>query len=623
MSTTTSAGADRPSDINQPSTALRNFEIALSVLIVAVSVWAASRQMFWDFQPFDDEGYFLISLIRFVTHGGLYDTTFTQYGPFLFAAQKLMHAVLGLPYTTEGARELTLFYWIASSSLAAAIAYRLARRVLLSSVAFLVTLVIESVVRHEPGHPQELILVLTFLGLGASLFVSTHRRAAGLVLGLCAGFLCLTKINVGVFYFAAVVVSYAFLFPKGRLRTIVLLPLAGAAVLLPTLLMWRHLPAAYAPWVLTTEGITCLLFAASRAKWKLALQLPDLIWPVAGFFAAALLTLTVVLQENGTTLRTLLSGVLLAPLRYADVLYHGFPQARLRFLAALALWPIALALWAAPEKIRLSSAGAARLKMGAAILILLVAVFNYQWTPNLALPLASLLFWQFPGSRWSPPDLFARFFLSCLLVFGFLQAYPVAASQFSIGLAPVAVWACVLLYDGLREWEAETLNGEKALAYTSGALALAVLLCWWAKFSPLKVPGPPLDLPGATHIRIAEREGNIYRELVSSIRANCDVLFEIPGLFSLNLWSGVPTPNGLNMDNWMNAFSSGMQSAIVRDLERRKRPCIVYNPVIMAQIWNVKPETPLADSSVIGHYVRTRTRSVLRVQDFELRTGIQ
>src|SRR5262249_21760149 len=145
----------------------------------------------------------------------------------------------------------------------------------------LLTLVIESVLRREPGHPQELILILTFTGLCAPLFVPSRKILAAVVLGACGGFLILTKINVGIFYCAAVFFPFVFLLQKRRLRTVLLIAGTVAGAVLPTALMRQHLIDStmntLLHWVLATGSILCLVYAASRVQWNEVFRFSDLV----------------------------------------------------------------------------------------------------------------------------------------------------------------------------------------------------------------------------------------------------------------------------------------------------------------------------------------------------------
>ena len=68
----------------------------------------AFSQIFQGFRHWDDEGYMIISLLHYVKHGGLYTTTFSEYGPFYFFFQQTLHTLFHLPISHDGGRILTL-----------------------------------------------------------------------------------------------------------------------------------------------------------------------------------------------------------------------------------------------------------------------------------------------------------------------------------------------------------------------------------------------------------------------------------------------------------------------------------------------------------------------------------
>src|SRR3712207_9289740 len=53
-------------------------------------------RMFTAFRPYDDEGTLLIQLREFVRHGGLYEDTISEYGPFQFVFWGALFKATGL-----------------------------------------------------------------------------------------------------------------------------------------------------------------------------------------------------------------------------------------------------------------------------------------------------------------------------------------------------------------------------------------------------------------------------------------------------------------------------------------------------------------------------------------------
>ena len=177
--------------------------IARSVIAAgaAVVAWLFARHaLAVTFKMYDDEGYVLLSLDHYLRGGRLYTEVFSQYGPFYFFAQGAMFRLLHLPVTHDSGRLVTLLIWLASGGLGAWFVYRISRDTVLASAAGLACVVLVRDLSFEPGHPQQWILLILMLACCAATIPGT----AGLLIpGALGAALFFTKINVGVFYLAA------------------------------------------------------------------------------------------------------------------------------------------------------------------------------------------------------------------------------------------------------------------------------------------------------------------------------------------------------------------------------------------------------------------------------------
>jgi hypothetical protein len=100
---------------------------------------------------------------------------------------------------------------------------------------------------------------------------------------------------------------------------------------------------------------------------------------------------------------------------------------------------------------------------------------------------------------------------------------------------------------------------------------------------------PASRLHGTASLHLPADEEDRYLFLANTISDNCDLLFTLPGMGSLNYWSGVPTPNGLNVTVWVKAFSPERQQRILEILKANPRACSVYN-ARLANFWGVSSE---------------------------------
>ena len=85
-----------------------------------------------------------------------------------------------------------------------------------------------------------------------------------------------------------------------------------------------------------------------------------------------------------------------------------------------------------------------------------------------------------------------------------------------------------------------------------------------------------LDFPGAMHVRVEPEKAAALRAIVSRINSSCGTLITEPGLFSFHLWTGKPSPPGLDQQVWM-FLDDATQAAIVREIARDPRACVVYD----------------------------------------------
>jgi hypothetical protein len=320
------------------------------------------------------------------------------------------------------------------------------------------------------------------------------------------------------------------------------------------------------------------------------------------------------------SLSALLDGIVLLPLRHPAVFYLVFliPGGRLLLVALLLL--ITASIWMFKDKLKSHPVrlGAVKVLMGAAALAMLW--HNFPLSILIVLPLLPVLYLDISGEvrplEWMLPRL-----LLCFMVgFEFLQAYPVAGSQLEIALTPGVAWASLLVFDGISL----NVDGSPAIEFVkrhSVGISLALqtmllVLVWYSHFN-IRVMGPILDLPGAKHVHASSEEAATYKTLVAEIRQDCDTLFTMPGMGSLNLWSERPTPNGYNFSAWMTAFTDEEQRGIVDILRQTNRPCVVYNAKLL-HYWMPSGADRLA-SSPLARYVFYEMRPISQVSDYQLR----
>jgi hypothetical protein len=125
------------------------------------------------------------------------------------------------------------------------------------------------------------------------------------------------------------------------------------------------------------------------------------------------------------------------------------------------------------------------------------------------------------------------------------------------------------------------------LATTKLAVALGCgIRSEWQAFR-----SPASTLAAAHSLHLPPEQEMRYDFLVANVKRNCRLLFSIPGMGSLNLWSGVPAPNGWNVGAWMRVFDLEHQHRIVEILRAERLSCVVEDTSMLG-FWQVNVICP-------------------------------
>jgi hypothetical protein len=553
--------------------------IALLGAILAV---AGGSLLFSTFMIYDDEGYVLFSLQEFTRGGGLYERIYSQYGPFFFLFNQGLHFA-GLEFTNTGGRLITLIYWLATTGFCGALVWRTTRSVAATVFTLSGVFIHLWPMISEPSHPGGFIVFATAAMAWCGVQWSEQPRRLAVAVGLIGAALLLTKINVGVFLIAGAGTWWALQadmrMPGFRVRALLV---GGAMTLLPVALM-RGLMGQ--TWVVifavvsAAAGAGTVMAAASAARaatpktgWRdlgLALGVGTLV---------GLITCGAIIAQ-GTSLRSLLEGVLLGPLRHPQV-YSAYVKWRPGVLV-LALGSLAFAAWATARP------SAAVHRVVAAGRILAATVFYVLLSVTLpidphafAMSYALSTVWWFVlpigGDRTTQP---ARTWLALLLVPQALHAFPVAGSQISWGTFLWVPLAAIGACDAARMLAPAGAAIRRRLgAITAAALIIAALVnggyYTWLGVTRLRT-SDPLGLPGAGALRLPGYFTSALRVLAQNASVHADLLFSLPGLHSFHLWTGVPAPTSTNATHWFTLLSPAQQDAIQARLAAAPRSCVI------------------------------------------------
>lgn len=592
---------------------------------------AAGLMLYSAFMFYDDEGYMLTSIRNFVAHGHLYGVVFTQYGPFPYVLYSGLH-LLGLPLTHDAGRAVTLLAWAGAATSLAWLVWRVTKH----SACMLVTLagvfVYLWIMISEPTHPGGLIELITALMAVFGCYALQRDRWTtwAAVTGAGCAILALTKINVGAF---ATLSGVAFLLLNARHdRVRRIAPwLVGAGLLaLPFGLMhsllgepWVRAYALIFAFAAVPVAVTATRGATGQTGAKTWLA------AVAAGSTVILIVLGVVFAR-GTTPLQLLDGVLLEPLRHPGRFSFSFtwpPAATV--IAALSFGSLLFALYA----LRLSKPR--RITIDTVIVALrIVTALGYATTlwqfPGISpdhwvfsYSVSTLWFFLWPLTGEDREAIAARTWLGLLFLGQWLHAYPVPGSQIAWGTLLAIPLVVIGTWEGavwLAERHGRTFNFRRAqsidLTLTMMVTGLAVLTGnELVKIGGRYLPSRPLMLKGATMVRLPDSATALYRVLVWNAEAHADMVFSLPGMFSLNLWSSLPTPTMANVTHWFSLLNGGQQQAIIDELKAHPRACVV----VQSGHLKFLREHGLTASGPLYDYVMNEFEPAFTIDDFEFR----
>ncbi len=537
---------------------------------------------------FDDEGYFLLTIKQLTEGYPLYEKIQSFYGPFYYIFTSTASGFGRIAVTHDWGRLVTLACWLTGTALGARwVAGRTQSNTWVALSAVLLFAHLHQM-GGEPMHPQGLCIVLIFsmITVASSGSPTPARRVA---LGAIAAALALTKINIGAFAFLGLAWLEAWNLPFDRWRRGFLLTVTAASVGLTF--------ALFGP-LMGTTTVQCYaaVFALGMAPvlahvWEGARvsqcrpQGHGWWWQVAGFAATVVLVYYWTVSK-GTSLSALWNGLIVRPSSFAKVFHSPGPFAGPQLLAGAA----SVLGFVVFQSRRRRAPGKAR-QMLRALRLIVGGVALSSSLAGVASALTGYHFFIVPavletltkgclpflwiGLPWADEEKSGAGAYRAAVLLAFPQllwAFPVNGTQFVMATTvPLVIWITCL--------HRATLAADVRFLRWTGKLAAAfvvvTLIGGLAGAARRYMRAAPLCLPGARWVRVEEEDAATLSWAAHNLRAYAPKFVSLPGIPSLNLWSGVQPPTQRNVGPWMLILSAKEQQEIIRSIAGEAEAMVV------------------------------------------------
>lgn len=617
--------------------------VAVYTAVALGAMIAAYLTVFTVWAGYDDEGTLLVTLQAFVRGDTLYTDIYTPYGPFYFELFGGLLALTGEEVTNDLSRTTVAVIWVLTSLLVGIATQRLSGNLALGASGMIVAFTTLHVLANEPMHPQVLCVLL----LGAFVLLAAFgpgRRPlwGGAAAGALLAALVLTKVNLGVYAVAAVVLAAALTLEPLRTRRWLSWPAIAAVLVMPAFVVSRELGE---PWGRELVALATLsLGAIAVAAWPLGSRrdgvadgsLGWLLGAAAGF-AVAFVAILVAIVLTGAPLGDVYDGVITEAMRVRDVNLSPFQMAPAAIDWAIAAFAGAvLFTWLRrTAETTTPSIWPGVLRAAAGLVVWFsvakLAPIGLNPSPGQPVVLPAVLAWIAvipPTAGEHPFKRFLRVLLPALGVAEMLQVYPVPGSQVGIAAFAFVPLGALLLADALvslRQWGAA--RGSRVIArvgiviaVASTALAADLAVNFILRSIQYNAPiygerqAAPAVLKGASQLRLPDEDIDNYTSLIGWIEEyGCTEFVGYPNVNSLYLWTGIEPPPPAAPGAWIEAMDAERQRRVVRELKATKRPCAIRNEGL-AGAWLGGAEPPRRP---LENYLLNRFQPVEEVGPFQ------
>ncbi len=610
---------------------------ALTALCAPLA-YAVMFSGFGGFQPYDDEGYFTLAIKQVLGGAPLYHDVLAQHGPFFFEFWNTAFGFGVLDVSTNHARILVIGLWLAIALICGLATLRFTDRLAAAATVLLAVVVLNEHLAPEPTHPGSLIeLLLALVALTMAARIGSTRKWA--VAGALAGLLIMVKINIGGLAAIGLLFAGACACAPTRRARWLQIGAGGLLVVVPFLLTapdLGHTGVEVLSLViaLSAAAVVVVVFPRSDATGlSIRVTVLPLVIGAAGAVAASALMAWVAygadpaLVFNEVVVKAADQRNVLA--RLIDMRVELLDLALATFAVVVALRRTGtLGLLAASDH---PAIAAGRLLAGLVIVLSVIGGSPVTFGLNasvfgVAAPLAWVAVLPRPGVKATAAA--GRAGLVAVAVLQPLHAYPVAGSQLVFGSILLMIVGGICLADGvaLLERRATASPGRDVLRFAAVAAAGLVIVLG-AKIGLEQVALqtrsqyrvldglPTLPFDGADHVHLSADQVQTYTALIEAIRARCSTLQTLPGMSSLNLWSAVDPPTGLNAPSWPYLLNDMQQRRVVVAMQADRRPCLIRNDSILGSLTG----RPLPDRPLL-RYLSTGWTTQLDVGGYQLQT---
>ncbi len=544
--------------------------ILLACALLVSSATAGFYDLFANFRQYDDEGYWLIATRLFMDGHPFYDRLSHPYGPVSLATHWLFHDVLSIPVTNSATRFISLGYWMILSALCALATWRITHSPWWGIAAYGLVFAYMQAFTNEPGHPQEVIASLA--AAIPLVFWSTSRRSSRLAwycTGVLVASIVSTKVNIGMYCLAGVLVVLASELRDSRWRAVLLFGAVAASAIAPWLLMYTHLNAehsvSYA--FICSAALTATALVMTTNHGGRSLGLPACAALLGGIVTALVAWLLFIVMQGSTIKALVASNLLFVSTLEHIYLFREYVPAQIVLALVALLFAVTLVRWPAGVS-RENSVPAAKL------VFVCLAIYAVTKTGagngHVVLGWAGPLSWLCAVDCSSSKTSITRKLLAAIATWHLLLAYPIPGSQLYFGTFLVLVSAIVCLADLSDRFA-------RRAAYPAIASAVLVLVLLLNRSYSLKQQYAvllPFGFNGAELMRGKAKEVERYQYLVAAM-GQADVGFTSSGFNSLYIWSGVAMPAPIIVQHSLLFTSAADRLSIMRGLRAARTPLVL------------------------------------------------